>query len=150
MSFAPPQIADRSVSLRETVTSAAGASRAENVDTSALDLTLRALRPFLTADVTDLCINTPGEAFLDASDGWHRVSLPFANFDWCRRLAKLVAHSTRQRIAEDSPLLSAWLPSGERAEMVLPPATSAGSVGITIRKPSDATWSLDELASRGI
>ena len=49
--------------------------------------------------------------------------LPFADFDWCRRLAKLIANSTRQRVDEASPLLSASLPTGERAQMVLPPAT---------------------------
>ncbi len=42
--------------------------------------------------------------------GWRRETLPFADFDWCRRLAKLVANSTRQRIDEESPLLSASLP----------------------------------------
>jgi type IV secretion system protein VirB11 len=120
------------------------------IDTSALDLTLRALRPMLTDDVTDLCINSPREAFVETSAGWHREALPFADFAWCQRLAKLVAHATRQRVDETSPLLSAWLPSGERVQIVLPPATSAGSVVITIRRPSETTWSLEELTARGI
>ena len=76
--------------------------------------------------------------------------MPFADFDWCRRLAKLVAHSTRQRIDETCPLLSASLPSGERIQIVLPPATTLGCVAITIRRPSDTVWSIDELAARGI
>ena len=62
------------------------------------------------------------------AEGWQRRALPFADFDWCRRLAKLVANSTRQRVDEESPLLSASLPSGERIQIVLPPATSAGTV----------------------
>jgi len=65
-------------------------------------------------------------------------------------LAKLVAHSSRQRIDESSPLLSASLPSGERIQVVLPPATTRGCVAITIRRPSDTVWSIDELAARGI
>jgi type IV secretion system protein VirB11 len=119
--------------------------------TSALELTLRSLRPLLSrSDVTELCINRPGVAFLETREGWRREALPFADFDWCRRLAKLVANSTRQRIDEESPLLSASLPSGERIQIVLPPATSAGCVAISIRRPSDQVWSIEELAAHGI
>ena len=118
---------------------------------SALDLNLRALRPLLTrSDVTELCINQPGVAFLETHEGWQRESIPFADFDWCRRLAKLVANSTRQRVDEESPLLSASLPSGERIQIVLPPATSAGCVAISIRRPSDQVWSINELSASGI
>ena len=121
------------------------------VEQSALDLTLRALRPLLTdPDVTEICINRPVEAFVETRSGWRRQSLPFADFDWCRRLAKLVAHSTRQRVDESCPLLFVSLPSGERVQIVLPPATTPGAVAITIRRPSDTVWSIDELATRGI
>jgi type IV secretion system protein VirB11 len=120
-------------------------------ETSALELTLRALRPLLNnPEVTELCINRPGEAFVETRSGWRRESLPFADFEWCRRLAKLVANSTRQRIEEESPLLSASLPSGERIQIVLPPATTAGCVAITIRRPSDQVWSIEDLTQSGI
>src|ERR1700747_1874971 len=105
---------------------------------SALELNLRALRPLLArSDVTELCINQPGVAFLETRTGWQREPIPFADFDWCPRLAKLVAQPTRQRIDEESPLLSAALPSGERIQVVLPPATTAGCVAMSIRRPSD-------------
>jgi type IV secretion system protein VirB11 len=81
---------------------------------------------------------------------WHRQPLPFATYAWCLGLAKLVANSTRQRIDAESPLLSAALPGGERIQLVLPPATTPGTVAITIRRPADAVWSLDELAERGV
>jgi len=124
---------------------------AVSVDTSALELTLRALRPLLgNPNVTEVCINRPGEAFVETHSGWHCEPLRFADFDWCRRLAKLVANSTRQRIDETSPLLSASLPSGERMQIVVPPATTAETVAISIRRPSDEVWSIDELAQRGI
>ena len=118
---------------------------------SALELTLRALRPLLSSpEVTELCINRPGEVFLELRSGWRCEALPFADFNWCRRLAKLVANSTRQRIDEESPLLSASLPGGERIQIVLPPATTPGCIAITIRRPSDEVWSIAELARRGI
>jgi len=118
---------------------------------STLDLTLQALQPLLSdPDVTEVCINRPHEAFVETCGGWRRVALPFADFDWCRRLAKLVAHSTRQRVDETCPLLSAALPGGERVQIVLPPATTMGCVAITIRRPASTVWSIDELAARGI
>src|SRR5271156_4641093 len=113
-------------------------------EASALDLTLRALKPLLARrEVTELCINRPGIAFIETREGWRQETLPFADFEWCRRLAKLVANSTRQRIDEESPLLSASLPTGERIQIVLPPATTSGSVAITIRRPSDQVWSIE-------
>jgi type IV secretion system protein VirB11 len=120
------------------------------VESSALDLTLRALRPILTdQDVTEVCINRPGEAYVETRSGWRHIPLPFATFDWCSSLARLVANSTRQRVDAQSPLLSGALPSGERIQIVLPPATTAGTVAITIRRSADTVWTLDELEQRG-
>ncbi len=98
----------------------------------------------------ELCINRPLEAFLETREGWRREPLPFADFDWCSRLAKLIANSTQQRIDATSPLLSASLPTGERVQIVLPPATTAGCVAIAIRRPADRVWSIEDLAGRGI
>ncbi|HEY6641056.1 P-type DNA transfer ATPase VirB11 [Povalibacter sp.] len=120
-------------------------------DLSALELNVRVLRPWLSdPDVTEVCINRPGEAYLESRSGWRCESAPFADFDWCRRFAKLIANATRQRVDETSPLLSASLPGGERVQIVLPPATSRGCVAITIRRPSDRVWSLSELGERGL
>jgi type IV secretion system protein VirB11 len=124
---------------------------ASPADLSALALTMRAVRPLLAnSEVTELCINRPLEAFLETRSGWHCERLPYADFEWCSRLAKLVANSTQQRVDATSPLLSASLPSGERVQIVLPPATTAGCVAIAIRRPADQVWSIEELAQRGI
>jgi type IV secretion system protein VirB11 len=118
---------------------------------SALELTLRALRPWLQrAEVTELCINRPHEVFLETASGWVRESLPFADQEWCRRVAKLIANATQQRIDEEAPLLSAGLPSGERVQVVLPPATARDCVALCIRRPSAQVWSLEELSVRGV
>jgi type IV secretion system protein VirB11 len=122
-----------------------------DAEASALALTLHALRPLLSRDdVMELCINRPHEAFLETPLGWRREHLAFADFDWCGRLAKLIANSTQQRIDATSPLLSASLPSGERVQIVMPPATTPGCVAIAIRRPAERVWSIEELAARGI
>lgn len=123
----------------------------DGADASALGLTLCALRPLLAdREVMELCINRPHEAFVETRAGWRREHLPFADFDWCTRLAKLIANSTQQRIDATSPLLSASLPSGERVQIVMPPATTAGCVAIAIRRPAEEIWSIEELGARGI
>ncbi|MGH8261248.1 MAG: P-type DNA transfer ATPase VirB11 [Steroidobacteraceae bacterium] len=112
---------------------------------------MRPLRPLLAdRDVTELCINRPGEAFIETRDGWRRTALEFADFDWCLRFARLVANASAQRIDEQAPLLSASLPSGERVQIVIPPATTRQTVAIAIRRPSAEHWSLDDLARRGV
>lgn len=127
----------------------AAVDRADHV--TSLALTLRALQPLLNRpDVTEICINRPGVAFLETTLGWEREEAAFADFGWCYRLAKLVANATRQRITEEAPLLSAALPTGERIQLVLPPATSPGCVAITIRKPASAVWSLEEMQQSGV
>src|SRR5262245_47072190 len=109
-SFVLPQSTRASVSSPHMN---AGVTAAETIrirppalEVSALELTLQPLRPLLArTDLTDLCINKPGEAFLETRSGWIREPVPFADFAWCRRFAKLVANSTAQRIDEDSPIL---------------------------------------------
>ncbi|MCU0895954.1 MAG: P-type DNA transfer ATPase VirB11 [Burkholderiales bacterium] len=118
---------------------------------SALDLSLAPLRPILDdPQVTELCINRPGEAQVQTYAGWSTHALPYADFDWCLALAKLVGSATRQHVSEVHPLLSARLPSGERVQFVLPPATLARHVSITIRRPGARVRTLDELDARGL
>ena len=121
------------------------------VTDSSLTQYLTGLRPLLDdPSLTELCINRPHEAFLETASGWERRELPFASYDWCAQVARLIAASTHQRVSPESPLLSASLPTGERVQIVLPPATSTGSVAITIRRPSDRVLSLDALAASGL
>jgi type IV secretion system protein VirB11 len=109
------------------------------------------LRPLLSRpDVMEICINRPSEVFLETSAGWRREPASYADLDWCRRFAKLVANFSRQRIDETSPLLSASLPSGERVQIAMPPATAQGCVAVNIRRPSQEAWSVNDLAQRGI
>jgi type IV secretion system protein VirB11 len=100
--------------------------------------------------VTEVCINRPQEGFIQTYDGWSREALPFADFTWCRDFAKLVGSATKQRIDEVTPILSATLPTAERVQFVLPPATLAQHVSITIRRPSTRVRTLKELAAGGL
>lgn len=118
---------------------------------SSLDQYLAVLRPLLDRPgVTELCFNRPGEVFIEDGGGWTRLALPVAGFAWALSFVKLIAASTQQRIDPELPLLTASLPSGERVQAVIPPATLAGQVVVAIRKPSAVEWGLAELAARGV
>jgi type IV secretion system protein VirB11 len=118
---------------------------------SSLTHTLAPLRPILDDPrVTEVCINRPQEVFIQSYDGWSSDRLPFADFYWCRDFAKLVGSATKQRVDEVTPILSATLPTAERVQFVLPPATLAQRVSITIRRPSTRVRTLDELAAAGL
>lgn len=120
-------------------------------DASSLTHILAPLRPILDdAQVNEICINRPLEGFVQSYAGWRQEPLPYADFDWCRNFAKLVGSATKQRIDEVTPILSATLPTGERVQFVLPPATCAKHVSITIRRPSTRVRTLDELVAGGL
>ena len=120
-------------------------------DPSALGQYIARLQPWLAdAAVTEVCINRPREAFVERASGWRRELMPFATELWCQQFARLVAGATRQRVSAETPLLSASLPSGERVQVVLPPAVQAGTVAITMRRPSERIWGIEELAAGGV
>ncbi len=106
------------------------------------------IRPILAReDVTDLCINGPGLLFVEGAHGWERIPADNLTGTWLNGFAKAVASYMSASISERSPILSGHLPTGERIQIVLPPAAEEPS--ITIRRPSHVTFNLDELAEKG-
>jgi type IV secretion system protein VirB11 len=118
---------------------------------SSLEHFLDPLRALLCDEqVTELCINRPGELFIETYSGWQREARPHFTFEWCLQLARLVANATGQRISAQEPLLSATLPTGARIQVVIPPAAEPGTVSLTIRRPASQLWTLEDLAQRGV
>ena len=152
MRFEPtPPTLDRERDAGPAAIPAPAARTAANEAPSSLALFLGPLAWLLDdPQVTEICINEPGVAFVERQCGWTREEIAFASFDWCLSIAKLVANFTRQRISANEPLLSATLPGGERIQIVLPPATLERTVSITIRRPSNALWTLEELEGLGL
>jgi type IV secretion system protein VirB11 len=97
------------------------------------------VREFMaSSDVTEICINRPGELYLESSGGWQRVEVPALTFDRARQFCTAVVNesNTGQRITDTDPVVSLTFPTGQRAQFVIPPACEAGVVSITIRLPS--------------
>ena len=109
------------------------------------------IRPWLDLDdVTEVVVNKPGELAVERKGGWSWHDVEELSFEWLSHLGRLIANSTNQQLDDAHPLVSAVLPSGERVQVVAPPAVEAGRYSLTIRKPSLATLSLQQLDDYGL
>lgn len=101
--------------------------------------------------VTEICINRPGEVFLETVSGWERIDVPSLTFDRARQFCTTVVNESKtgQRITQVDPVVSLTFPTGQRAQFVLPPAVPADHVSITIRLPSRYTKTLNQYQDDG-
>jgi type IV secretion system protein VirB11 len=114
-----------------------------------LDGYLSLLTPFLVRpDVSDIYINRPGELWLEANGREpERHLVPELTRDMLLRLARQIAASSAQGISREHPILAAALPTGERVQIVVPPATR-GEVAISIRRQVISSLDLHALKPR--
>ncbi|WP_245188253.1 P-type DNA transfer ATPase VirB11 [Frateuria flava] len=110
------------------------------------------VREFMASpEVTEICINRPGELYLESRGGWQRVEVPTLTFERARQFCTAVVNesNTGQRITDIDPVVSLTFPTGQRAQFVIPPACEAGNVSITIRLPSKQARTLDQYQADG-
>ena len=110
------------------------------------------IAPFLNnPEVTEICINKPGEVFLETIHGWQNIKVDTLTFDRARQFCTAVVNesNTGQRITETEPMVSLTFPTGQRAQFVIPPACDAEKVSITIQLPSKYTKSLSQYSGDG-
>jgi type IV secretion system protein VirB11 len=102
-------------------------------------------------EVTEICINRPGELYLETRSGWRHVEVPSLTFERARQFCTAVVNesNTGQRITDIDPVVSLTFPTGQRAQFVIPPACDAGKVSITIRLPAKQTRSLAQYQQDG-
>jgi type IV secretion system protein VirB11 len=110
------------------------------------------VRAFMASpDVTEICINRPGELYLENRDGWQRVEVPSLTYERARQFCTAVINesNTGQRITDVDPVVSLTFPTGQRAQFVIPPACEANHVSITIRLPSRRLRTLEQYERDG-
>ncbi|HCM9655495.1 P-type DNA transfer ATPase VirB11 [Enterobacter mori] len=86
--------------------------------------------------LTEIAVNRPGEIFTKIGGQWAR-HIRDIGLDDCERFISALATYHGDNIDDMSPVLSATLESGERCQIIRPPACERNTVSITIRKPSD-------------
>ncbi len=111
---------------------------------------LEPLQPYLKQEgVSELCINNPGELWLEKAGRFTLHQAPELTEKHLRQLANLIAEDNHKDLSETKPLLSATLPGGERCQFVLPPACDKGQFVCSIRKQAVLDLTLDDWAQRG-
>lgn len=108
---------------------------------------LRALME--TPEITEICVNRPGEAWSEAHGVWTSHVVKDLSLDHLTSIATAVARFALGEITDSRPILSAVLPQGERIQIVIPPACEPGTVALTIRKPAQVSRTLGDYASAG-
>lgn len=104
-----------------------------------------------SSDVTEICINRPGELYLETRRGWERNEVPSLTFERARQFCTAVVNesNTGQRITDVDPMVSLTFPTGQRAQFVVPPACDSGKVSITIRLPAKFSKTLEQYEEDG-
>ena len=137
--------------VTQLVTQLPKPSHAEAQSSTMLDEYLAPLLPFLQdSSLTEICVNRPFEVWTEGRSGWSQHAVPYLSFAHCRQLATLIASFNGKAITSDKPVLSASLPTGERVQVLIPPACEAFTVSITVRKPSIIAKTLEELLPGGV
>ena len=116
-----------------------------------IDRALEPIRPWLEDDqVVEICANRPGEVWIErfGQSAMERYDVPALTEHAIRHLAERVAGHSGQSINEEHPLLSAALPTGERFQGVIPPATTSGGA-FAIRKQVIKEMRLDDYRRMG-
>lgn len=100
-------------------------------------------------DITDILVNRPGELWIEEAGGrMHAVDAPDLTASTLKRLAQQIAAASHQGVNREHPLLAATLPSGERVQIVAPPATR-GDFAMAIRKHIVADLTLESYDRAG-
>jgi len=99
--------------------------------------------------VTDICINRPGEVWVERLGAWlcEQVPLDFVALD---SIATLAAAMTNQDVGPDKPLCATMLPDGQRVQVCRPPAVAPNLINVTIRHPASFSPTVGRLAEGGL
>ncbi len=122
--------------------------------TSGIDsvrLLLRPLEEYLTSNsVNEICINRPGELYIESDGCWLRRVVPRLSFLWAQSLAVAVARSSSWSPWRSSPFLSATLPDGQRLQLVMPPVSDHGTIVMSIRNRLAGLPALEQYRRRDL
>jgi len=114
----------------------------------------RALSPLASLlddpEVMEISVNRPGEVFVERLGGAHMEfhAVPALTSSEIEHIGERVAAASNQFISRSNPLLSAALPSGERIQIILPPAAPEGG-SISIRKQVISDYTLAQYRDSG-
>lgn len=123
----------------------------QNAENVFMERYLDAFRQYLAdPSISEICVNRPGELWIEraGTPSMERIESADIDNDHMMRLARQVARTTGQAINLQNPLLSASLQTGERVQVIVPPASPNGVV-LSIRKQVVKDMNLADYAAAG-
>jgi type IV secretion system protein VirB11 len=112
---------------------------------------LSPLKAFLEdREVVEISVNRPGQVYVERLGSAHMElhDIPELTTAEIVNIGERVAASTNQFVSPANPILSAALPTGERIQVVLPPAAPDGGT-LSIRKQVISNFTLEDYRDRG-
>jgi type IV secretion system protein VirB11 len=116
-----------------------------------LNRSLEPIRQFLDdLKVVEIAVNRPGQVYVErfGADHMEHHEIDALTAREIENVGERVAAATKQFLNAANPILSAALPTGERIQVVLPPAAPDGG-SITIRKQVVQNFSLQDYRDNG-
>lgn len=108
------------------------------------------IREYLDLELTEIAINEPGTIWLLDHNGWRHEPIKLSR-QQLSAIATTLAGNNSTTIDSTSPYLSAAIPvTGERVQVVIPPAVVSEQFSITIRKPSVRVSDINTLNQQGV
>ena len=100
--------------------------------------------------ITEICYNGDDLIWvLDNKSIW-RPEKTALNYEKASAFTQAVAAFKKAEIQANKPILSCILGNGERVQLVSAPATKERRISITIRKPSQVRYKLDDYVAQGL
>ena len=119
------------------------------MSTKALEKHLEPLKPFLLEKgITEICINQPQVLFVEKNGVFTRHEVEILKFSFLEALANLIAEFNHKPFP--CPLLSDYLPTGERIQCIMPPACEKDKIIYSIRCHSRRTMRLQDYQKAGV
>jgi len=111
---------------------------------------LRALEAWMAdPEVNEIAVNAPGVVQLWKRGVWEQVQAPAIDFEYLQALGNFLANLSQKPFDEGDPILSAYLPGGERIEMTMPPTAPRGMIYLNLRKHTSQSFELGQFVEQG-
>ncbi len=107
------------------------------------------LEPLLADEaITDIMVNGCNRVYVERGGKLERTNVSFRDDEQLMQIATRIATAIGRRIDRSQPLVDARLVDGSRVNIIIPPLAIDGP-SISIRKFSQHTITLDQMASQG-
>lgn len=108
------------------------------------------IQPYMdNPDYTEIAVNRPFELWTEGSEGWKKHDMPNLSYAKLYQIASAFFIANKSKITLDTPICSGVFDDGQRGQIVVPNAVEKNTIAITIRRPSDTRFQIDDYKKSG-